>query len=336
MSRFVLAMLVIAAVAGGGYFCFNYQVETQYDSGKLVGVKIVPRPGRGGGDAAWQPADLPPPRAPHATVRIASFNLDGLDEHKLSNRRVADVLVRLVPQFEILAVQGIRGQNQGVLMRLVEQIQAAGGKRYDFAIAPSVPREGVGQYNAFLFDPTAVEVDRSTVYTVEDTAGRFRHPPLVALFRVRGPAASEAFTFQLINVQTDPQQAAAELDLLADVFKAVRDDGRNEDDIIMLGDFAADENHLGRLAAIPGLCAAITSAPTTVRGTRRADNILFDRRATIEFTGRAEVFDLMRECDLTVEEALEVSEHLPVWAEFTSYEGGQQGHVAEQAGAVRR
>lgn len=322
MSRFILALLVVAAVAGGGYFCFNYQIDAQYDGGKLVGVKVVPRPGRGA-QSAWQPADLPPPRAPHPTIRIASFNLDGLDESKLRNRRVADVLVRLVPQFELLAVQGVRGPNQGVLLRLVQEIKTASGKRYDIAIAPSVPREGPAQFSAFLFDPTAVEVDRSTIYTIEDVARRFRSAPLVALFRVRGPAANEAFTFQLVNVQTDAQQAAAELELLADVFKAVRDDGRNEDDIIMLGDFAVDESHLGRLGTVPGMCAAIASAPTTVRGTRRVDNILFDRRATIEFTGRAEVFDLMRDSDLTVDEALEVSEHLPVWAEFTSYEGGE-------------
>ena len=32
-------------------------------------------------------------------------------------------------------------------------------------------------------------------------------------------------------------------------------------------------------------------------------------------------------CDLTPQAALEVSEHLPVWAEFSAYENGQAGHV---------
>ena len=78
---------------------------------------------------------------------------------------------------------------------------------------------------------------------------------------------------------------------------------------------------------MPNLTAAVTAAPTTTRGTRVADNILFDRRATVEFTGRSGVYDLMRECDLSMPAALEVSEHLPVWAEFSVYEGGQPGHV---------
>ena len=34
----------------------------------------------------------------------------------------------------------------------------------------------------------------------------------------------------------------------------------------------------------------------------------------------------MREFELTMPGALEVSEHLPVWAEFSVYEGGQPGH----------
>ena len=40
---------------------------------------------------------------------------------------------------------------------------------------------------------------------------------------------------------------------------------------------------------------------------------------------------MMREFELTMPEALEVSEHLPVWAEFSVYEGGQAGHPSPTA-----
>jgi hypothetical protein len=36
----------------------------------------------------------------------------------------------------------------------------------------------------------------------------------------------------------------------------------------------------------------------------------------------------MREHNLTMEQALEVSDHLPVWAEFSSTEGGLPGRIA--------
>ena len=112
------------------------------------------------------------------------------------------------------------------------------------------------------------------------------------------------------------------------MFRAVRDNGRNEDDIILLGDLEADHEHLGQLGPRARSHRGRHRTPTTTRGTRLADNILFDRRATVEFTGRSGVFDLMRECDLPLQAAVEISEHLPVWAEFSVFEGGQPGHVA--------
>jgi hypothetical protein len=51
------------------------------------------------------------------------------------------------------------------------------------------------------------------------------------------------------------------------------------------------------------------------------DNLLFDRNRTAEFTGRWGVFDLESVFRLTRDQALQISDHLPVWAEFQAYEG---------------
>jgi hypothetical protein len=331
MSRLLLIILIVAVGVGGWYLYANYTIEVHRGAqGNLEYVKVVPRGARapaGGEDFA----DQPPVAAGRTFIRIATFDVEGLDENKLANHRVSDVLVRVLPHFDVIALQGIRAHGRGLLVRLVEQLNAT-GKCYDFASSPAADREGMEQYNAILFDRSSVDVDRSTVQFIEDPGGGFRHKPLTALFRVRGPPEAEAFTFALIDVQTDPNRAAAELDLLAGVFRAVRDTvrtgGHTEDDVILLGDLEADHEHLGQLGRVPNLTAAVTNTPTTTRGTRLADNILFDRRATVEFTGRSGVFDLMRECDLSMQDALEVSEHMPVWAEFSVYENGQPGHVA--------
>jgi len=334
MSRHVL-IVALVALGGGGYFAWkNYSLEVRSGSqGKLFEyVKLVPRANPGGDPP--DEATPAPPAAGRSFIRIASFNLDGLDETKLANRGVGDALVRVLPHFDVIALQGVRAKNRGLLVRLVEQLNAT-GRSYDFASAPSGERDGVEPVAAIVFDRAGVEIDRGTVHLVGDPAGRFRHKPLVAAFRARGPGEAEAFTFTLIDVQVDPAGAAAELDLLAAVYRAVRNDGRNEDDIILLGDLEADPEHLGQLGRVPNLVAAISNVPTTTRGGRLADNILFDRLATVEFTGRAGVFDL-RECDLSMAAALEISGHLPVWAEFSVYEGGQPGHVAMRSRARRQ
>ena len=100
----------------------------------------------------------------------------------MANRRVGDTLVRVLPHFDVIALQGVRAKNRGLLVRLVEQLNAT-GRTYDFASAPTAERDGVEAVAAIVFDRAGVEIDRGTVHLVGDPAGRFRHKPLVAAFR---------------------------------------------------------------------------------------------------------------------------------------------------------
>jgi hypothetical protein len=341
MWRSILVATVAALGIGGWYASANYSLEVHRSAeGKFQYVRIVPRTASGSAPSE-DSSDQPPAAPTRPAIRLATFNLDGLDDNRLANPKVSESLVRILSRFDVVALQNIHSGNRGVLMRLKDQINAT-GRCFDFATCPTLDRDPVEVYNAMLFDATTVEVDRSTVKSVDAPPGTFRVRPLVAEFRVRGPPPSEAFTFMLVNVLVDPRRGPQELDSLADVFRAARDsdvfgatrDGghapqgaNHEDDIIMLGDLESDPEHLGRLARVPGLVAAVNGVPTTTRGTRLADNILFDRRATVEYTGRSGVLDMIRDLDLTPQEALDVSQHLPVWAEFSSYENGQASHV---------
>src|SRR5690606_18386818 len=111
-------------------------------------------------------------------------------------------------------------------------------------------------------------------------------------------------------------------------FRAVRDDPRGEDDVILLGDFNASESQIGQLASIPGITWVISGTTTNTRGTNLYDNLFMQRHATSEYTGRGGVFDFLRQYNLTLAEGLEISDHLPVWAEFSIYEGGAPGPFA--------
>jgi deoxyribonuclease-1-like protein len=325
MTKAIAVLLTVGIVAGGIFFFLNYEVQRLNPSG----WRIVPRkPGPPGGVA---PAQADPQQTPsRPTLRIASFQLGRFDEAKLANPRVSDVLLRLLPEFDLVAVQGVRGRNQGVLIHLIEQINAACGRTYEYATCQTQQRDGLEHYSAFIFDTGRVDVDRRTVRFVEDPQGRFRIKPLVGQFAAHGPDPAEAFTFVLINVEVDPDRAADELDRLADAYRAVRDSFRTEDDIILLGDLESDDQHLGQLGRLL-ITPLISGIATTTRGTNVADNILLDRQATCEFVGRAEVVDMMRQFRLTRPEALEISDHLPIWAEFSMYENGQAVHVLPSA-----
>lgn len=75
---------------------------------------------------------------------------------------------------------------------------------------------------------------------------------------------------------------------------------------------------------------------TNTRRNKSYDNIVFDRKATAEFTGRWGVVDLQEEFNLTEKAALEVSDHCPVWAEFSAYEGGVTPAMASRPGTSGR
>ena len=108
---------------------------------------------------------------------------------------------------------------------------------------------------------------------------------------------------------------------------------RGEDDVILLGDLNVDEYHLGELGRLPNIAWVVSGVTTNTRGKKAYDNIILDKTATSEYTGRWGVFDLMSEFGLTMEQALKVSDHLPVWAEFSAYEAGV-GPVAGAEGTT--
>lgn len=335
MPRILPLILFVALVAGGYYFFTHYRLEG------LEGFQLKPL-----NDAAAPGGESPAPPAAignRKTIRIAGANLGPLDQQKLNQREIAIQLAEIIREFDVVAVQGVWGHNQGVVLDLLEQVNQGGleqvnqgGKNYDFAIPARVGREPVEKYSAFFFDRSVLEIDRGTVFEVGDPGQVFLNKPLVAAFRVRGPKPEEAFTFTLVNVEVDPPQAELELNLLADVFRAVRDDGRGEDDVLLVGSFGANPKNLGGLRRVPHMMWSIADRATTTAGAEAVDNILFESRATVEFVGRSGTLDLMSKFDLSVQQASLVSDHMPVWAEFSIYEGGQVGRIAGAPGNAPR
>ena len=315
MFRRFRLLMPILAVVGGYFFLQKYKIDG------LDILKVKPRT-----EQTTTANSLPPVR-PGDLIRIASFNIQVFGEAKLADAKSIGILAQIIRKFDVVAVQEVRAKDISFMQRFVAQVNAA-GVPYDFVIGPRLGRSDSKEQYVYIYDTTRIELDRVSVYTVKDPDDLLHREPLVAGFRARGPPPNEAFTFSLINIHTDPDEVDRELDVLDDVFRAVRDDGRGEDDVILLGDLNTRESHLGQLGAVPYISYVISGVPTNTNGKETYDNILFDRRATTEFLGRGGVLDVMREFNLTLDEALKVSDHLPIWAEFSVFEGGRPGNVA--------
>jgi endonuclease/exonuclease/phosphatase family metal-dependent hydrolase len=334
--RLALATLV-ALIGGGWFFASRFKIEG------LGQLKLAPRSGADAPAAGSDDTDGPPPAHAGPTIRIASFNIQTLGDRKASKSHVMDVLADTVRRFDVVAIQEIRTKRGEFLMRdFVERINSKGNRHFNFLIGPRLGRTTSKEQYAFIFDTASVMVDRHGAYTLSDPDDLLHREPLVAQFRVRGPTEERAFTFILVNIHTDPDEAEEEVDVLADVYRVVRQASQGEDDVILLGDFNVpgsrfDPDRFGRLGMLPGVYFVIQDKPTNTRGSKLYDNIVIHRPSTVEYTGRGDVFDIHGTYNLTREQTLDVSDHLPIWAEFSLYENAAvPGRVATRPGASTR
>ncbi|MBX3425803.1 MAG: endonuclease/exonuclease/phosphatase family protein [Pirellulales bacterium] len=277
---------------------------------------------------------VPPTTGP--TIRIASFNIQVFGKTKASKPYVMYTLAEIVRQFDVVAIQEIRTQDDYHIPNFVKLINEGGGtpRRYDHLVGPRLGNTTSTEQYAFLYDAERILLDPNGHYTVRDPDNLLHREPLVARFATR-MNPNEAFTFTLINVHTDPDVVPQEMEALAEVYRVVRRAGGDEDDVIMLGDFNTDDKRLGRLGQFPGIQPLISGVFTNMRQTKLYDNIIVHQPSTSEYTGRSGVFDVMRYFNLTLEQAEQVSDHLPVWAEFTAYERDYTGRVAYRGTVAR-
>jgi endonuclease/exonuclease/phosphatase family metal-dependent hydrolase len=354
-------LLLMTALFGGGYFYMGGTMPSQVaqflpssvpGSGQNAPNNSYPAPETSpgyypAGQYAAAPPAIPTPAMPVAqsnalpqqgsgpTIRIASFNVQVFGDSKASQPHIMQTLALIVRNFQVVAIQEIRSKNDYLLDTFLrDYVNAGGGRYYDYVVGPRLGRSNSKEQYAFIFDAAAVEVNRSRIYTVNDPQDLLHREPLVAMFRTRGPPPQEAFTFVLVNIHTDPDETDEELDALGEVYHAVRQASGGEDDIIILGDLNVDDRHLGRLGQVSGVRPIVTGVTTNTRQTSLYDNIVLHRPSSAEFTGRWGVYDVERLHRLSRDQALQVSDHLPVWAEFSAYESTAPGRIAAGAGTT--
>ena len=106
--------------------------------------------------------------------------------------------------------------------------------------------------------------------------------------------------------------------------------------MIVLGDFNASPDKFGRLQNLNGISVVVPpNIATNTAKTKNYDNIVFNRHTTTEYLGGG-VIDLMAAYNLSYEQALQVSDHLPVWATFRANEMAPAGVAGGSGGGTWR
>ena len=311
MRRIGINLLAVAVLFAGGWFLLHQkQIGNWNDALRLATSQWK----------SWNfklTAQSTPRRA---TIRIASFNIQAFSAEKIQDPTVANYLAGIIREFDVIAIQEVRGQDQSVLSNFVALVNSV-GRNYACTASDPIGRDRYFECSAFLFDQETVVLDGSHSYTVHDPDNVLHREPLVGWFRAKSVDPAQAFTFSLVNVHLDSRQPQREVSYLAQLFRAIRGDGRGEDDVIIGGDFNADPEQLRQLRDQSGLTCLISGTPTNVRSTQQFDNLLINPLATTEFVARCGVYDFLKIFNLTIEQASSISDHLTVWADFSVTEG---------------
>ncbi len=256
------------------------------------------------------------PKRSADTVIIGSFNIQRLGPSKMKEPAIMSALAQIIQQYDVIALQEITDKSGAAINQLMQYVNQGGG-RYSLAMSDPVGRAASGYYEqyAFVYDTSRIEGGQRHCYLVTDPTDQLHREPYVGRFQTR---TSTPFTFSLVNIHTDPDDINTELDVLATVLTNVRAFEYQQaqiDDVMLLGDLNAAPGKLRGLERIQGTVSVI-NIPTNTRRDKIYDNILLDRGLTSEFTGRAGTIDLQTAFGIDEKQALQISDHMPIWAEF--------------------
>lgn len=306
---------------------------------------------QGGSTVVGAPVVLDGQR-PQGLIRVATFNIKTFGEKKSQTRMVepenVDVMgtiAQIISQFDLVAIQEVRGKDGMAIRRLIDLLNESGG-HYTATLSEPIGDIHYTESYAFVWNQNSIRLIQNSAYVVHDDNQRMYREPMVASFETRVDADTQQrpFRFTVINVHTDPdvvspQDVANEINVLDDVFQRVRQyeyDTAGEEDFLLVGDLNVGANNLQQLALIPNLISVAGELPTNTRRTATYDHILLDSSTTREFTGKRGVIDFQAHMGMTQEQALLISDHMPVWAEFSAYEAPYIAPVAAQSTRVIR
>jgi len=271
-------------------------------------------------------------------IIVGSFNIQMFGKSKMGKPGVVSILTDIARRFDILAVQELRDKDQNVIPEFLQRINAD-GSTYAAAVGPRQGYVVAGQttryfeQTVFIYDTTKVELIGPT-YAAHDRYQIMHRPPFVGHFRCLNVPIEQAFSFALMNVHIDPDDAHIEFEALREIIGEVYTNHPGEDDFILLGDMNEEPHKYHKYQWMRSQHAALPSTiKTNTVQTEAYDNIIFDSGYTAEYRNLAGVMNIQEVYGLSLADTQLVSDHYPVWAVFSALEAPRaaitQGDPAE-------
>ena len=253
------------------------------------------------------------------TIKIASFNIQVFGVSKAEDPFVMDILAKTIAEFDIVAIQEIRDESETAIIDLENAVDLLGSD-YDVVVGPRLGRTISKEQYAYIYRTSKIHYGES--YTYDDSSlDLFHREPFVASFSI----VNGDFDFVLATIHTDPDFATEEINSLPLVIEDAKAHFPGELDIILLGDLNADCSYLDEddmtcpLMDESYIWMISNDLDTNVaESSCTYDRIVITDALDSECTKSAGVFRFDSVFNLTDADAKDVSDHYPVWAEFTA------------------
>jgi endonuclease/exonuclease/phosphatase family metal-dependent hydrolase len=246
------------------------------------------------------------------TVKIMSFNMQIFGVSKMAKPEVVEILVDIVSQADIIAVQEVRSLSIGP----VEQFMALLPDNYKYVIGPRQGRSSSKEQYWVIYDAEKITVLEEDSWPDEDDI--FERSPYAVYFKTR-----RAFDFILLNNHISPGAAEDEIRALPYVAEYYADLWEDPD-VLIVGDFNADGQYfdsslLDSIFPEDEYEIIFTDEDTTLAKSHNTyDRFIITDSAVEDFTGNFGVirFDEVYDFDEYSISPQNVSDHYPIWADF--------------------
>ncbi len=257
----------------------------------------------------------PKPEPQEQSITIASWNLKNIGQSKLNDPARIDVIVDVLKNYDIIAIQEVKDISLQLPQQLVNKMNADGGN-YNVVASERVGRNVFEQY-IFVYDDDKIDAISGTAgYGIEPN-DEFEREPYYTMFRAGN------FDFYLFTIHTKPSAVATEIPALRAAYIDLQNNTPDENDIILLGDFngkapgvtAGSYITIDAIAQIPDIIFTINEE-TNTRGGKAYDNIIFQDNYTTEYSDSAGVNTFWLPYGLDEDQGFAISDHKLVWAVF--------------------
>ncbi|WP_316558692.1 hypothetical protein [Methanimicrococcus stummii] len=259
----------------------------------------------------------------------ATFYIDDFDMEKASDEEVVATLAKIIRNFDVIGLQGIKDENGEAMQILIDEINNGFDENgdpynYQFNLSEIVGRTTCceEQY-AYIYNRTVL-YPSSVPRTYADDDDVFNRDPYLVAFRAYEGQGQVLF----VLLTTDKNNVKEEIDALPALIEKIKTEYAGHDTITVVGNLYSDAPYYDEKSDSPLRSSEYVwiitdDMVTSTEGDYTYDRIIATANLKNYYGGNAGVFNFSEEYGLNKTETEKISTHYPVFVQYYMYPPGQ-------------